>query len=179
MEIITDGQLVERTLLGDDASFEILFERYSEGLLGWLRSRTSDLALSDDILQEAFVKAFLNLEKFDAKYSFAAWIRKIAQNLLIDHSRRAENRPKESASNLEVASETPNPEESFMGVEDNERLSCALNKLTPAYRKIIELRFFRDMSYEQISEKLSLPMGTVKTQVHRARKAFIDILGDF
>ncbi len=176
MEIVEDKELVRLTLEGDNNSFEILFERYRDAILSMLRSRSGDSALSDDLLQEAFIKAFLNLEKFDSSYAFGGWIMRIAQNLLIDHGRRVENRPKENALDLDVASESPNPEERFMGVEANERLDSALKRLSKSYRRIIELRFWKDMSYEQISEELGLPMGTVKTQVHRARRAFIDIL---
>ncbi len=176
MEIIEDKELVRLTLEGDNSSFEVLFERYRDSILSMLRMRCGDNALADDLLQEAFIKAFLNLEKFDSSFAFGGWIMRIAQNLLIDYGRRVENRPKESAVDLDMPSESPNPEECFMGVEDNDRLNSALKRLNEPYRKIIELRFWRDMSYEQISEMLGLPMGTVKTQVFRARRAFIDNL---
>ncbi len=177
MEVISDKQLVECTLSGNKESFEMLFERYRDAILLMLHQRSRDVALCDDILQEAFIKAYLNLEKFDSSYNFGGWITRIAKNLLIDHGRRVENRPKEDSCTIEILSQAMNPEEKFMSVEANKRLNDALSSLTPSYRKIIEMRFWRDMSYEQISEELNLPMGTVKTQVHRARRAFIDILG--
>lgn len=177
MEVIDDKELVQRTLDGDCHSFDVLFERHRVGILAMLCSRSGDGQLSEDILQEAFIKAFLGLKKFNAEYEFGAWIMRIAQNLLIDYNRRVENRPQESAVPVDVVSNSPNPEESFMGVQNSQHISDTLQKLNPSYREMIELRFFKDMSYEEISNKLGLPMGTVKTQIHRARRAFIEILG--
>ncbi len=179
MEIILldDAELVERTLKGDSASYEALFERHRGTLLSMLHKRTyGNKELSDDILQEAFIKAFLNLDKYDAKYSFAVWIKTIARNLLCDHQRRAENRPKQNTENLEVIANTPTPEEYFVSKETGRRVAAALEALSDNYKTIIEMRYFQDLSYELISEKLNMPIGTVKTQIFRARKAFIKVL---
>ncbi|MFI3299029.1 MAG: sigma-70 family RNA polymerase sigma factor [Rikenellaceae bacterium] len=180
MEVILleDSELVERSLSGESACYEALFERHRGSLFAMLLKRSDgDRELSGDILQEAFIKAYVNLEKFDPKYSFAQWIKTIAKNLLMDHQRRVENRPKQNTENLEVIAPTPNPEEYFMGKEDKKRVARALDSLPEPYKTIIEMRFFRDLSYEEISEKLSIPMGTVKTQIYRARKLFIQLLG--
>ncbi len=179
MEIILldDKELVGRTLRGDSTSYEALFERHRGALHTMLRRRTfGDKELSDDILQEAFIKAFLNLDKYDPKYSFEVWIKTIAKNLLCDHQRRAENRPKQNTENLEVVANTLTPEEYFMSKETRARVARALDSLSDNYRTIIEMRYFQDLSYELISEKLGMPMGTVKTQIYRARKAFIEVL---
>ncbi len=179
MEIdrLTDDKLILRTLEGCDSSFEVLFDRYRDMLYTSVSLRTGDSELCNDIVQEAFIKAYFNLEKFNSFYNFGGWIVTIAKNLLIDYNRRAENQMKESTEEIDVVSREPNPEESFMRIEDNLRIRRAIEGLSPMYQRIIELRFWRDMSYEQICVELELPMGTVKTQVYRARRAFIDILG--
>ncbi len=175
--LLEDKELVKRALAGDSASYEALFERHRSSVLGILQSRCGDEALSEDILQEAFIKAYLNLEKYNPKYSFGGWLMTIAQNLFIDYTRKIENQPKQGEVELRSISSGPNPEEHFMVAEDNRRLNEALESLTPAYRTIIEMRFWRDLSYEQIADELNLPIGTVKTQIFRARRAFIEKLG--
>lgn len=185
MEIVLlgDSELVERALCGDSSAYEALFERHRSSLRAMLQSRCSgdDAVLADsydDILQEAFVKAYLNLEKFDPKYSFAQWIFGIARNLFIDYTRRNSHIEKCSLSaDIGGVCSAPNPEEQVIAAQYNRRLREAFERLSPAYRVIVELRFWCDMSYEQISEKLQLPLGTVKTQIHRARQAFIRELG--
>ncbi len=177
VERLKDSELVERTLGGCAQSYEALFERYRDSLLVMLRLYNSDCDLCDDIVQEAFIKAYLNLDRYNPDYNFGGWIVKIARNLLIDYTRRVENRAKESTEEIDIASREPNPEERFMRSEDSSRITRALDRLPDGYRQIIELRFRRDMSYEQISVELGMPMGTVKTQIFRARRAFIEILG--
>lgn len=179
MEIIlqSDTELVNRTLHGESVAYEALFERYRSSILSMLLARCHDEALCDDLLQEAFIKAYLNLEKFNPAYSFAGWIMTIARNLFIDYTRRrGEAHNSVECTDSQVCT-SPNPEQCYIDKEDNRRIRIALERLPAPYRTIIEMRFWRDMTYEQISEELGIPMGTVKTQIHRARRAFICILG--
>lgn len=179
MEIVllSDAELVEKTLRGESIAYEALFERYRSSILSMLLSRCADGAICDDLLQEAFIKAYLNLEKFDPSYSFAGWIMTIARNLFIDYTRRRGGiQPPVACSENHVCT-APNPEQCYIAKEDNRRIHLALDRLPAPYRIIIELRFWRDLTYEQIAEELGIPLGTVKTQIHRARRAFISILG--
>lgn len=175
--LLEDNQLVSQTLGGNSASYEALFERHRNSVLSVVHSRCGDGALSEDIVQEAFIKAYLNLNKFNPKYSFAGWLMTIAQNLFIDYTRKIENQPKDNESQIVAICPAPTPEENFIVGEDNRRLNEALNSLTPAYKTVIEMRFYQDMSYDEIAQKLGLPIGTIKTQIHRARRAFIERLG--
>lgn len=175
--LLEDSELVARALAGDSSSYEALFERHRNSILSIVRSRCGDGALSEDIVQEAFIKAYLNLNKFNPRFSFGGWLMTIAQHLFIDYTRKIENQPKENESQITAICSEPTPEEHFIVDEDNRRLSEALNSLTPAYKTVIEMRFYQDMSYEEIARKLSLPIGTVKTHIHRARRAFIERLG--
>lgn len=175
--LLNDNELVQKALQGDSTSYEALFERHRSAILGALNSRCKDDALSEDLVQEAFIKAYLNLEKFDSKYSFAGWLARIAQNLFIDYTRKSKNKKMQGSDELMQIPSGLNPEQSFISKEDNRRLNQALESLSPAYRQIIELRFWQDLTYEQIAAKLNLPIGTVKTQIFRARKSFIEHLG--
>ncbi len=173
---IDDKELIRKTLNGDSKAYGTLFERHKGYMLVMLKSRSNDTELCSDIVQEAFIKAYQNLGSYNEQYSFGAWITRIAQNLLIDHNRKEQVRPRQSTEKVDIPSLSPTPEESLMGYESNKKLYSVLGELSEQYRKIIELRFWRDMSYEQIGIELSLPIGTVKTQIHRARKTFIELL---
>lgn len=174
---LTDLELVARALSGDASSYGVLFNRYRAPVRAMLRCRTASQC--DDILQETFIKAYLNLEKYNPLYTFPGWLFTIARNLYIDHSRKV------SAKDVSIAldpvyspivSLDANPEEQAIQNQNRRNLDEALEKLSPSYREVLFLRFWCDLSYEAISDKLSLPLGTVKTQIHRARQALIAIL---
>lgn len=174
--IAADQELVELVLKGDSIAFEHLFNRYRDSIYQLYIQRTgghSDDA--DDLLQEAFVKAYLKLNRYDARYTFGQWIYTIARNTFIDYVRRRrddtisiDNTP-ESTGTIPSHS-APDPEESMINDQNRRQLDALIRGMAPRYRKLIELRFFREYSYEEIAAELSLPMGTVKTQIHRARE---------
>ncbi|MEG0725688.1 MAG: RNA polymerase sigma factor [Mucinivorans sp.] len=173
----TDLELIAQALGGTAASYGVLFDRYRSSVRSMLNCRNE--TLTDDIMQETFIKAYLNLDKFNPLYSFAGWLLVIARNLLIDHTRRAWRLDPTLSVNAEttmIASVAPNPEEQVINNQNKRALEEALARLSPAYREILYLRFWSDMSYEAIAQQLSLPLGTVKTRIHRARQAFIALL---
>lgn len=174
--IATDQELVEQVLKGDSVAFEHLFNRYRDSIYQLYMQRTGgNTDDTDDLLQEAFVKAYLNLHRYDANYTFGQWIYTIARNTFIDYVRRRrddmisiDNTP-ESTGTIPSHS-APDPEESMINDQNRRQLDSLINGMAPRYRKLIELRFFREYSYEEIAAELGLPMGTVKTQIHRARE---------
>lgn len=173
----SDFDLVAEALTGNAASYGALFDRYKNSVRGMLNCRNTTLA--EDILQETFIKAYLNLDKFNPLYSFPGWLLVIARNLLIDHTRRASRLDPALSVDAEftvIASMAPNPEEQAINNQNHKALEAAMAKLTPAYREILYLRFWSDLSYEAISDQLSMPIGTVKTRIHRARQALISLL---
>ncbi len=175
-DIITrsDSELVRLTIGGCGSSYAVLFSRYSEGLMQMLLSRCSNRDLCDDILQEAFIRAFLKLPRYSSSFSFGGWLTVIAQRLLIDHRRRVENRPKDSFDTIDPVWDGSDPEERFMQAELWEGMLAILDGMSDDYRRMIEMRYMRDMSYQAISEELGIPLGTVKTQIFRARREFMD-----
>ncbi len=171
---LTDQQLIQNVLGGDTASYETLLARYRSQLYAATLQRCSDPQDAKDILQETIVKAYLNLDRYDPSYAFGQWIHTIARNLFIDYTRK-----KKSGSmlvnagdtrNVDAASDTLNPEERIISSQSHSQLSELLEKLPPHYREMLELRFWSEYSYEEIAEKLGKPIGTVKTQIHRARE---------
>jgi RNA polymerase sigma-70 factor (ECF subfamily) len=172
--VADDAALVDMVLGGDNRAFEHLFDRYSGALHRIYLARTGGNGDdTNDLIQEIFVKAYLKLAGYDRRYAFGQWIYTIARNTFIDYVRK--RRDDLSIDNTrgeyirQPVSQTPNPEERIIRAEQRGLLEEHLGRMSPKYRKLIELRFFKDLSYDEIAEQLELPLGTVKTRIHRAR----------
>lgn len=163
------------SLGGDSAAFGQLFNRYRDAIYQlYVHRMGGNLDDADDLLQETFVKVYLNLHKYNSGYTFGQWIYTIARNTFIDYMRK--RRDDMSLDTIPEgypgiqASLSPTPEESFINSQQRAQLEHHLEKMSPRYRALIELRYFKDYSYEEIAAELKVPMGTVKTQIHRARE---------
>ena len=173
--VATDQQLIERVEGGDAVAFEHLFNRYRDSIYQLYMQRTAgNEDDTSDLLQETFIKVFLNLHRYDNRYTFGQWIYTIARNTFIDYVRRR----RDDTVSIDAIHEAggmpaawgPTPEERMITRQSQAQLETLLRRMSPQYQKLIELRFFREFSYEEIAAQLSLPMGTVKTQIHRARE---------
>jgi RNA polymerase sigma-70 factor (ECF subfamily) len=142
---------------------------------------------ADDLTIEAFGKAFKNLKQYTPDYAFSTWLFRIASNNCIDFIRKRKLNETVSV-NLHDATEsgddladilpspTRNPEEDIIRQQRIQALRDVIEKLKPHYRKLIELRYYEERSYEEISEELNLPIGTVKAQLFRARELIFHVL---
>lgn len=176
---LTDAALVARVLEGDTRAFDHLFNRYVGSLrqiyLQRMGGKADDL---DDLVQDIFVKAYVNLHSYNSAYTFGQWIYTIARNTFIDYVRkRREDLPIDGDWVRQSASMTPDPEEKLVRAQQRLRLEATLERMSPKYRRLIELRFYKDLSYEEISDELQVPIGTVKTQIHRARTRLSELIG--
>ena len=175
-----DGELVERARQGEREAFRVLVERYQRKVTalaaGMLRNREDAL----DVVQDTFAKAFQSLDKFKGDSSFYTWVYRIAVNLCIDHQRR-ESRYVQVGTDMEAAGEEivpPSPEdldrdEPFERARSGEiatRVARAIEELTPEHRAVILLREVDGLSYEEISQVLECPKGTVMSRLHYARR---------
>ncbi len=182
--ILTDQQLIALSLGGDAQAFGHLFSRYRDSMLQLYIQRTGgNRDDADDLIQETFLKVYLNLEKYNPAYTFGQWIFTIARNTFIDFIRkRQENLSIDNVQKgripLSPQSSLPTPEESIINSQQSVQLDNYLEKMKPRYRRMIELRFFKDYSYEEIAEELRIPIGTVKTQLHRAREQLCAFITD-
>lgn len=173
--VSTDQQLVDMSLEGDKAAFEYLFKRYRDPIMQMYMYRTGSVREdADDLLQETFIKVYLSLHKYNPEYTFGQWIYTIARNTFIDYVRKRRDDLSldgipEGFRGIAPASSAPNPEECVINSQKRAQLEGYLAGMSPGYRKLIELRFFRDYSYEEIAAELKMPMGSVKTRIHRAR----------
>ena len=168
--VADDRQLARLVLGGDTAAFEYLFDRYRDAIHRLFLQRTGNTEDADDLLQETFIKVYMNLHRYSPEYTFGQWLYTIARNTFIDYVRKRQDDLPIDERFAAPASNAPTPEESVINLQQRSQIEHYLERLAPRYRQLILMRFFEEYSYEEIAAKLSLPLGTVKTQIHRARE---------
>lgn len=167
--IADDRHLVELVLEGDDAAFEHLFNRYRDTIRRLFVQRLGN-ADADDLLQETFIKVYLNIHRYDSSYTFGQWLYAIARNTSVDFARKSRTDLSIDERFSSPASTTPTPEECIINSQQRLQIERFLDELPEQYRLLFRLRFLEEYSYEEIAEKLHMPMGSVKTGIHRARE---------
>lgn len=174
--VADDHALVELSLKGDDVAFEYLFNRYAEAIRRLLILRIGSPDDANDLLQETFIKVYLRLERYNADYTFGQWVYTIARNTLIDHIRRRQEELPIDERFSSPPSPTPTPEESVIRLQQRTQIEHCLESLPERYGRLIRMRFLEEYSYEEIAERLEMPLGTVKTQIHRARERMCELI---
>lgn len=170
-----DIKLIEKALGNSQRAYERLMERYYDSIYFMILRLVNNMTDAEELTQETFAKVFRNLKKYNPKYPFSSWLFSIATNISIDFLRKRKEVEVSIDANDEYAefyipeSGTLNPEEHFIQKQRVKALRNKVEALREQYRILIELRYFEEYTYEEISEELSLPMGTVKTQLHRAK----------
>ena len=185
----TDHELVTFARSGSEKAYRELLGRYERPVFSLVYRMVRDRELAEDLAQETFVKVFNHLESYNPKYKFSSWIFKIASNLSIDHlrkkeldtvsidgSRHATSSDDIESSRISVVSEDENPEELLLAKELGDEIESAIGQLRAEYRTAIVLRHVEGRSYEEIAEIMELPLGTVKTYIHRARTELRELL---
>ena len=185
----TDHDLIALARTGSEKAYRELLDRYQRPVFSLVYRMVRDRELAEDLAQETFVKVFNHLDRFNPKYKFSSWIFKIASNLAIDTLRKREpvtvsldgSRNAESADEIEatritVESKDENPEEFLEAKELGQEIERAIGLLRPDYRTAILLRHVEGRAYEEIAEVMGVPLGTVKTFIHRARSELRETL---
>ncbi len=167
--VATDQHLVELVLDGDHTAFEYLFTRYRESIYLLMLARLGSAQDADDVIQETFIKVFINIHRYDSRYTFGQWIYTIARNTFIDFKRKRHEDI--SLDNRFTLTEecNPTPEQSVINSQVRSQIDNSIRRLNPMQQQLFKMRFLDEYSYEEIAEKLQIPMGTVKTNIHRAR----------
>jgi RNA polymerase sigma-70 factor (ECF subfamily) len=181
-----DLELVDKAKKGDQAAFNKLMSRYRESIFFMVLKMVHNRDDAEDLTMEAFGKAFNNIGNYSADFAFSTWLFKIATNNCIDHIRkkRLQTTSLEQTSTsdegeitpIAVKDHNPDPEESMMKEQRAEKIRSAIEQLSPKYRSLIELRYLDELAYEEIAEKLDIPLGTVKAQLFRAKDMLYNIL---
>lgn len=182
-----DYQLVCRAReQGDQSAFATLLKHYRQPVYLMLLKMTNNPTEADDLTIEAFGKAFCHIQLYTPTRPFSTWLFSIATNNCIDFIRRKRVSTL-SISDLTVhsgddeyeyqfRSESHNPEEALVREQRKETLRMIVAQLKPKYRRMIELRYFEELSYEEISQRLNIPLNTVRIQLHRAHNLLHTIL---
>ena len=179
-----DYMLVRKATDGDQKAYAELLDRYRDAIYYMLLKMVNNASDAEDLTIEAFGKAFKNLNQYAPNYAFSTWLFKIATNNCIDFIRKKKanhislnhNSEEHEKTTHEIQASVPDPEESLINQQKATLMRSVVTKLKPRYRKLIELRYFNEFSYEEIAEELELPIGTVKAQLFRARELLFNIL---
>lgn len=182
-----DYKLVKRALEnGDQKAYAELMGRYRDSVYYMLLKMVNNKDDAEDLTVEAFGKAFKRLSQYTPNFAFSTWLFRIATNNCIDFIRRKRkntfslDRPIEDEEGgemvVDIKSETLDPEEHIMKKQKVMLLHDLVDKLKPRYRTLIEMRYFQELSYEEIAAELDLPLGTVKAQLFRAREFLFNVL---
>ena len=184
---LSDERLVELSLDGDEAAFGLLVRRYQRRLTAFLSQLVGDIELARELSQEAFVRAWSALERFNPKYRFSTWLFRIAHNLGIDQlrRRRLQTTPlyRTDSEGDEVEVVVPDLDKDPLGHLENRALASELREviegLRPEYRELVLLRHFGGLSYQEIADFTEMPLGTVKNKLFRAHSVLRKALTDF
>ena len=166
---LDDPALVERATGGQDEAFAELVRRHQGKVRGLLLRLSSNPTLADDLAQEVFLRAYRGLVGFEGRARFSTWIYRIAYNVFLNHRTRT----RELAAlpqGFESQAAAPDDELSPRRCDMRRDLAGAIAALPDRYRVVVTLYYLEDVSYPEIAEVLGLPLGTVKTHLHRAKK---------
>ncbi len=176
---------------GHDAAFRELVRRYERPVFSLLYRMVHDRTLAEDLAQETFVKVLNGIRSYNPQFKFSSWIFKIANNAAIDHLRKREvdtlsldgsphatSADEREATSIQLGDRGESPLQEVEARELGSAIERAITKLRPEYRACVLLRHVEGHSYEEIARILDLPLGTVKTYIHRARNELRGYLED-
>jgi RNA polymerase sigma-70 factor (ECF subfamily) len=178
--LASDDALIDDSLAGNAAAFGELVRKYQDRLFHSIYHASGGHAEAEDVVQDAFVQAFLKLKSFQRQSAFYTWLYRIAMNIWI--SRRRRQKPVASLDkHLETSGFEPvsSGEDVMHGLNRNDEidmLQAAMHELDDERRQIIVLREIDELSYEEIADMTKLPIGTVRSRLHRARQQLVEIM---
>ena len=179
----TDVELIANAIKGREDGFEELVRRYQKQITGYVYRIVGDYDSSLDVTQEVFIKVYNSLHRYSSDYKFSTWLYRIAHNAAIDHLRRNSINPQsleteneDGTYQLQIESPAPSPEKDREVSEWRTEIGQVIKRLPDAYKQLILLRHANDLSYDEIAEVTSLPLGTVKNRLFRAREMMRQIM---
>jgi RNA polymerase sigma-70 factor (ECF subfamily) len=189
--MLTDQEVVRHAVIGRETAYRELIRRYQRPVFSLIYRMVRDRELAEDLAQETFVKVLGAIDSYRPEFRFSSWIFKIANNASIDHLRRrgldtlsldgsphAETADAIEATTLQIGDGAESPLDYVAKRDLGDQIESAIAHLRPEYRNCIVLRHIEGRPYEEIAEILDLPLGTVKTYIHRARNELRILLQD-
>ncbi|GAB2685457.1 sigma-70 family RNA polymerase sigma factor [Mucilaginibacter koreensis] len=180
-----DYHLVLKAREGDQKAYAGLMQRYKDSIYFMALKMVNNKEDAMDLTVETFAKAFEKLDKYQPDFAFSTWLFRVATNNCIDFLRKKKlntlsihsmMEEEEDSRPLQIKADAPNPEESSIKKQESQELKILIESLPPRYRNLLTLRYFDELSYEEIAQQLDLPLGTVKAQLFRAKYLLGNIL---
>ena len=183
-----DAMLVVSARSGDEKAFSELMNRYKYSIYFRLLKMVNYKIDAEELMIEAFGKAFTNINQYETQFAFSTWLYSIASNLALDHMRKKRLNTVSLSSSLiddqwieiendfNLQSSTDNPEEALIKKQNALILRKSISCLKPRYRKILEMRYFKEFTYNEIAQELNLPLDTVKVHLYRSREILFELL---
>jgi RNA polymerase sigma-70 factor (ECF subfamily) len=183
---LEDFALIDKAVQDkDQQAYASLMKRYKKAVYFMILKMIRDADDAEDLTMEAFAKAFKNLERFKKDYTFSTWLFRIATNNTIDFIRKKKLKTMSlnntltddsgNSVNIDVEDDDNNPQDEYIRTQRIEMVRIFVDKLPAKYRKLVQLRYFDELSYEEIAQELEKPLGTVKAQLHRSRELLYEI----
>jgi RNA polymerase sigma factor (sigma-70 family) len=184
--IVRDKALVQQAIDSTNTNaFNKLLQHYWRQVYNHIHKMVANNSDAEDLTMETFAKAFSNIHKYNNAYAFSTWLYRIAGNCAIDFLRKnkhedvfstfiSDDEERQHPVAIEIASKTAialTPEEISINKDNTSKLKGVIEQLKPAYRDVLMLRFYEELSYEEIATKLSVPLGNVKVLLHRAKQS--------
>jgi len=184
---LEDFKLIDKAVgHGDEQAYAKLMERYKRPVYHMILKMVRNVDDAEDLTIEAFAKAFKNLHRFKKDYTFSTWLFRIATNNAIDFIRKKKletmsldtsfHDDNGEAVQIDVEDKNLNPQERAIKTQKIELIQLFVTKLPSKYQRLVRLRYFDELSYEEIATELNAPLGTVKAQLHRARELMYDLV---
>lgn len=175
---------IEKAKKGDQAAFTFLLNHYWNEVYGFMLKRTENETNAEDITIETFSKAFDKIASYNPEFQFNTWLISIAKNVHIDVLRKkksslfVEITDKEDQKAYNIADTTPSAEDELITEQNLSRLLQFIKELKPHYQEVIQLRYFQEMSYQEIANAIDEPLSNVKVKLLRAKKLLAEIIRD-
>jgi RNA polymerase sigma factor (sigma-70 family) len=184
---LEDFQLIDEAVnSNDEQAFAKLMQRYRRPVYHMILKMVRNVDDAEDLTIESFAKAFRSLHRFKKDFTFSTWLFRIATNNTIDYIRKKKlntlsisntfTDDNGEAVSIDVEDENLNPQEETIKLQKEELVQVFVDKLPPKYQKLVRLRYFHELSYEEIAKELEAPLGTVKAQLHRARELMFEMV---
>ena len=177
-----ESSLVKSAQAGDQKAFGQLVRNHQKRLFRFILGLTGSFDQAEDVVQEAFVKAYSALDRFETERDFYPWLATIARNLALNqmqHDKKQESLDRIKEKGFDRAGDAPDPLDSLLSSENQKRFYEALKELPVQYREVFVLRHFEEMSYQDIAARLKVAPGTVDSRLYRARQMLAEALKEF
>lgn len=178
---LKDFKLVEEALNGDEKAYAKLMGNYRNAVYYTILKMVRNVDDAEDLTIEVFGKAFKNIKKFKKTYSFSTWIFRIATNHCIDFLRKKKlntlsiNVNQKNKSSIQIETQEPNPQDLAIKAQRIRIVREFVELLPKKYKRLVKLRYFDELSYDEIAKKTESPLGTIKAQLYRAKELLYDI----